>query len=191
MLEVEIRNNFAKNVKDLRVSRKLNQIQLGEKLAYSSKAVSKWENGDVMPDIVTLKMIADFFEVGVDDLISDKNVVRKSHKKFNHLLITIVSSCLPFFIAAITCLVLSLLQIDKAWMSFIAAVAVSGIVLVTFSSIWYHRLEVMLSTILIIIGVAVMVLFFVLPYWWIILTASLILILLTIIFFSIRFSSKK
>ena len=62
MQENEIRANFARNVRELRLDRKLNQIQLGEKLSYTSKAVSKWENGDVMPDIVTLKMIADFFD---------------------------------------------------------------------------------------------------------------------------------
>ena len=72
MLETEIKNNFARNVKDLRVSRKLSQIQLGEQLSYSSKTVSKWEKGEFLPDIIVLKMIADFFQIGVDDLISDK-----------------------------------------------------------------------------------------------------------------------
>ena len=88
MQENEIRANFARNVRELRLDRKLNQIQLGEKLSYTSKAVSKWENGDVMPDIVTLKMIADFFDISVDALVSNKNVIRKSHRKRNRFFTT-------------------------------------------------------------------------------------------------------
>ena len=188
MLETEIRANFARNVKELRISRKLNQIQLGEKLSYSSKAVSKWENGDVMPDIMTLKMIADFFDIGVDDLIGNKNAVRKSHKKRNRLLITIVSSLLSFFVAAIVFLILSVLNINWAWMSFICAIPVSGIVLIVFSSLWYRRLQIMLSTIYTIIGASVLTILIVLDIWWIITLIGGILIVLTIIFFSISFS---
>ena len=191
MLETEIRANFARNVKELRISRKLNQIQLGEKLSYSSKAVSKWENGDVMPDIVTLKMIADFFEIDVDDLISNKNAVRKSHKKRNRLLITIVSSLLSFFVAAIVFLILSVVNIHWAWMSFIAAIPVSGIVLIVFSSLWYHRLHIMLSTIYLILGACVLTILIVTDIWWIITLIGGILIVLTVIFFSITFPHKR
>ena len=138
MLESEIKKNFSKNVRELRIDRKLNQIQLGEKLSYSSKAVSKWENGDVIPDIVTLKMIADFFDIGVDALISDRNVVRKSHKKEKRRLITLVSSLLAFFVAAIVFLILSLVHVDRAWLSFIIAIPTSAVVLIVFSSLWYN-----------------------------------------------------
>lgn len=192
MQETEIRANFARNVKDLRQSRKLNQIQLGEKINYSSKAISKWENGDVIPEIATLKMLADFFDITVDDLISNRNVVRKSHKKRNRALITIVSSLLSFFVAAIVFLILALVQIDKAWMSFIVAIPVSAIVLITFSSLWYHRLHIMLSTIYLIIGCWLTVILFTNMYlWWVYFIAAIILIILAIIFFQIKFTNRK
>ena len=192
MQESEIRTNFSKNIKDLRQSRKLNQIQLGEKINYSSKAVSKWENGDVIPEITTLKMLADFFDITVDDLISNRNVVRKSHKKRNRLLITIVSSLLTFFIAAIVFLILSLVQVDKAWLSFIVAIPTSAVVLITFSSLWYHRLQIMLSTIYLIIGGwLTTVLFTNFLLWWVYLMIAAILIILSIIFFSIKFTKIR
>lgn len=192
MQETEIRANFARNVKDLRQSRKLNQIQLGEKINYSSKAISKWENGDVIPEIATLKMLADFFDITVDDLISTKNVVRKSHKKRNRLLITLVSSLLSFFLAAIVFLILSLVNVDKAWISFIIAIPTSAVVLITFSSIWYHRLQIMLSTIYLIIGGwLTTVLFTNFELWWVYLIAAIILIVLAIIFFQIKFTNRK
>ena len=192
MQESEIRANFARNVKDLRLSRRLNQIQLGEKLAYSSKAVSKWENGDVMPDIVTLKMIADFFEIGVDDLISNKNVVRKSHRKRNRALITASSALLSFFVAAIVFYILSLVHVEKSWLSFIVAIPVSGIVLVVFSSVWYKRLQITLSTIYLTIGICLTEMLFTSFYlWWITAIVGVTFIILTIVFFSIAFSKMK
>ena len=192
MQESEIRANFARNVKDLRLSRRLNQIQLGEKLAYSSKAVSKWENGDVMPDIVTLKMIADFFEIGVDDLISNKNVVRKSHRKRNRALITASSALLSFFVAAIVFYILSLVHVEKSWLSFIVAIPVSGIVLVVFSSVWYKRLQITLSTIYLTIGICLTEMLFTSFYlWWITTIVGVTFIVLTIVFFSIAFPKMK
>lgn len=191
MLETDIRANFAKNVRELRISRKLNQVQLGEKLSYSSKAISKWENGDVMPDVVTLKMIADFFSIKVDDLISNKHVVFKSHKKRNHTLVTISSALLAFLVAAIVFLILSSVHFEKSWLSFIVAIPVSGIVLVVFSSLWYKRIHIMISVMYLIIGACILtVLLIPLYLWWAILIIGLLLIVLDFIFFRIVFKQK-
>ena len=192
MLENEIKENFARNVRELRIDRKLNQIQLGEKLAYSSKAVSKWENGDVMPDITTLKMIADFFDITVDTLISSKNAVRKSHKKRNRVLITIVSSVLAYFVAAIVFLILTLVHVDKAWISFIVAIPVNGIVCVVFSSLWFERKYITLSTIFLTIGAILVTWVFMDFYlWWIVLLSGAIFIVLAIIFFPIIIQNNR
>lgn len=192
MLEKEIKENFARNVRELRIDRKLNQIQLGEKLAYSSKAVSKWENGDVMPDIITLKMIADFFDITVDTLIGSKNAVRKSHKKRNRVLITIVSSVLAYFVAAIVFLILTLVHVDKAWISFIIAIPVNGIVCVVFSSLWFERKYITLSTIFLTIGAILVTWVFMNFYlWWIVLLSGAIFIVLAIIFFPIIIQNNR
>ncbi len=189
MTEQEIKNNFAKNVKDLRISRKLNQTQLGEKLSYSSKAISKWELGTVMPEITTLKLIADFFSITVDDLISDKNVVFRSHRKRNRALTTAVSSLLAFFVAAIVFYILTLVNVPKAWLSFIVAMPVSAVVLIVFSAIWYKRLQITLSTIYLIIGGCLTAMLFTnFYYWWITAMIGGMLIVLTIILFMIVLS---
>lgn len=192
MQENEIKANFAKNIRDLRISKKMNQSQFGEKISYSSKAVSKWENGDVLPDITTLKMLADFFDITVDDLISNKNAVHESHRRLNHFLISVVSSALPYFVAAIAFLILTLVGFEKAWLSYIVAIPVSGIVLVVFASIWYKRIHVKFSTMYLVAGVGlatILILNF--NYWWIILIITLILLALAFIFFSIRFHDKR
>ena len=58
MDELIIKQNFARNLLAYRKARGLTQSQLAEKLNYSDKSISKWERGDVLPDIVTISMIA-------------------------------------------------------------------------------------------------------------------------------------
>ena len=192
MTEIEIKRNFARNLRELRISRDLNQIQLGEKLHYTSKAVSKWENEDVLPDIVTLNMIAEFFDITVDDLISETNVVRKSHKKKNHILITLSSSLLPFFIAAIVFLILNLTHIEGDWKAFIIALPVSAITLTVLSSLWFSKLVRNIAIILIIWSSALLTMVFMnFQYYWILLIVAAILSIIAVIFFNIKFGSVK
>ena len=42
------------NIKELRKANKLTQYELAEKLNYSNKAISRWESGEVIPDVLTL-----------------------------------------------------------------------------------------------------------------------------------------
>lgn len=191
MTEIEIINHFSNNVRQLRISKNLSQIELGKALNYSSKAISKWENGDTLPDVITMNKIAEFFNITIDDLISNK-AIKISHKNRNRLLITIVSSLLPFFISAITFLILQLCNINNSWYSFIFALPVSAIVLIVFTSLWYKKIYIILSSIYLVISSALLAMILMNFYfWWIILIMSLILIILIIIFFNINFHSSK
>lgn len=63
---------FAQRLSELRREHGMTQLELAEKLSFSNKAVSKWERGESLPDILVLKSIADLFGVTVDDLISEE-----------------------------------------------------------------------------------------------------------------------
>lgn len=54
------------NIKNLRVSRGLNQVEFAKKMGVSKQCVSNWENDNVMPSIEMLVKIADFFNVTTD-----------------------------------------------------------------------------------------------------------------------------
>lgn len=57
------------NIKRLRQNKGATQEQLGEVLGISSQAVSKWENGSALPDIMILPRIADYFGISIDELM--------------------------------------------------------------------------------------------------------------------------
>ena len=66
-----LKNNFAKKLATLRQNAGMTQFELGEKLSYSDKTVSKWERGEAIPDAVVLKKISQIFSVSVDSLLDD------------------------------------------------------------------------------------------------------------------------
>lgn len=61
--------NFGSNLKKFRNDRKLTQENLAEFLGVSFQTISKWERGEVYPDIATLPDVAKFFGVSTDALL--------------------------------------------------------------------------------------------------------------------------
>jgi len=61
---------IGKYLRKLRQSKNLTQEKLAEHLNVSSKAVSKWESDNGIPDIDNLKALSDFFSVSIDDIIN-------------------------------------------------------------------------------------------------------------------------
>ena len=66
---------FPEKLHHLRTTKNLTQEQLAEKLFVSRTAISKWESGRGYPSIDSLRMIAKFFDVTVDELISSESVL--------------------------------------------------------------------------------------------------------------------
>lgn len=62
----DLSKTVGENIANLRKARGLTQGQLAERFAYTDKAISKWERGDVCPDVSTLQELADFFGVTMD-----------------------------------------------------------------------------------------------------------------------------
>lgn len=66
---------FHEKLQELRKNRKLTQEELAEILYVSRTAISKWESGRGYPSIDSLKQIALFFEVTIDDLLSSEKLL--------------------------------------------------------------------------------------------------------------------
>lgn len=60
---------LSERIKELRLARRLNQIELGYRLGVTKQSVSNWENGNILPSVDMLVRIADFFAVSTDYLL--------------------------------------------------------------------------------------------------------------------------
>ena len=101
---------FNEKLQELRKQKGLTQEELSEKLYVSRTAVSKWESGRGYPNIESLKAIAKFFSVTVDELLSTDEVLtiaaedsKRKEKHFRDLTYGLLDICiamllfLPFF----------------------------------------------------------------------------------------------
>ena len=65
----------------LRKEKGLTQEQLGEKLGVTNKTISRWENGNYMPDVEMLSMLSKEFGVSINELISGERLLAEDFKK--------------------------------------------------------------------------------------------------------------
>ncbi len=135
----DIRQILAQNISNLRTDRKMTQLELAEILNYSDKAVSKWERGESLPDIITLKAIADLFGVNVDYLITEHHPDEKrkgSHISRNNRIFISLISVVGVWILGTAVFSISSMLGYPLWIAFLACVPVSCLVLMIFNSIW-------------------------------------------------------
>ena len=64
--------NVGRKILELRKQKDITQEELAAELGVTAAAVSKWENGYTLPDILMLCALADFFGVTTDELL-DRN----------------------------------------------------------------------------------------------------------------------
>ncbi|MBQ4270302.1 MAG: helix-turn-helix domain-containing protein [Clostridiales bacterium] len=74
-------------LKELRKENNLSQEQLADRFNVSSRSISRWENGNTMPDISVMIELADFYDIDIRELISGE---RKSEKMDENLKETLV-----------------------------------------------------------------------------------------------------
>ena len=75
MDDEKLKLQIGRNIAAYRKQAGLTQAGLAEKLNYSDKAVSKWERGESIPDVLTIMQLAELFGITVNDLLSDPNAL--------------------------------------------------------------------------------------------------------------------
>lgn len=64
-------------MKELRLEKSLTQEQLAETMSVSNRTISRWETGSNLPDIWMIIELADYYDVGLEELLNGK---RKGEK---------------------------------------------------------------------------------------------------------------
>lgn len=74
-----MQNNFASNLKFLRLQRNITQEELGKRLGKDYSTIGKWENGTRSPIMEDVIKIAEYFNVSLTDLISNNYTTGTSY----------------------------------------------------------------------------------------------------------------
>ena len=80
---------IGKLLKELRNEKGLTQEQLAEIFNVSNRTVSRWENGNNMPDLDILIQISDYYEINLRELLDGE---RKSEKMNKELETTVLKA---------------------------------------------------------------------------------------------------
>ena len=73
----DIREVVAKNIVTLRKENNWTQVELAQKINFSDKAVSRWEKGEVLPDLETVQKLSEVFNVPISSLLESQDEVKK------------------------------------------------------------------------------------------------------------------
>ena len=148
----EFKEVVAQNIYYLRTKNHLTQYELGEKLNYSDKAISKWERAEGMPDAYIISKMSELFGVTVDYMLTphseqDKKVETRPIKKVKRIVSNIVSAGILFialFIFSIVAMVSDYKEFF--WQIFIYAIPVVVVYRIIFNSVWFRAKNVFLLT---------------------------------------------
>lgn len=155
MDDEKVKSQIGKNIAAYRKRAGLTQAGLAERISYSDKAISKWERGESVPDVLTLVQLAEQFSVTVNDLLVDpealpedtgavqqamEKVVEKTlKKKADKGIILKLSALLVWFVALLFYVVFSYFEFADSWnwVLFVYAVPITAIVLLSLRSAWH------------------------------------------------------
>ena len=73
-------------LKELRKEKGLSQEQLAEEFNVSSRSISRWENGNTMPDISIIIELADYYDVDIRELLNGERKSGKMDKELKETL---------------------------------------------------------------------------------------------------------
>ena len=142
----DIKQTIAKNITELRLMNDMTQAQLGEKLNYSFKTVSKWERGESTPDIEVLTAISDLFGVSLDSLVREDSIAvgteisEKKQKNYNHRAIMFIVEASVMLAALFAFIITSLIIGGKGFqiLYFVYSLPIILIIRLIFNSIWFN-----------------------------------------------------
>jgi transcriptional regulator with XRE-family HTH domain len=189
----ELKLVVASNLIKLRQQAGMTQAELGEKLNYSDKTVSKWERGESIPDAYVLTQLANLYGLTVDALLhtddgwhAPEDGPHAAHDgdtpTFRSNVVTMVAIA-GIWTAAIILFVVLWLALDKlVWIVYPSAMPVTLITLLVLNSVWNqgrHNMIIVMALVASIIVLIYLVLLSLHPWqiFLILLPAELIVVL--------------
>ena len=171
----ELKLALAGRLIKLRQAAGMTQAELGERLNYSDKTVSKWERGESMPDAFVLTRLAEIYGTTVDALLREeepwKDPVQREREaeraavpQFSATIVTLVAIAGIWTMAVLMFVIFWLVLDEIVWLIFAAAVPISLITLLVLNSVWNHGRHNMILVMLLVACIVALVYLFLLPF---------------------------
>ena len=167
----ELKVRVGTNIARLRRERGMTQAELAERINYSDKAVSKWERGESLPDVLTLLNLAQQLGTDLNTLTGTMPEPEEAEPKpapetaavkapekpkkprrytADRSVIQKLSSILVWVVALFLYMILEAFGVKNLWLLFVAAVPANAIVLLSLRSAWkqYGWNRILISVIL-------------------------------------------
>lgn len=81
---------IGKFLKELRKQKGLTQEQIAEKFSVSNRTISRWENGNNMPDLDILIEISDYYEVDIREILNGERKSGNMDKEMKEIVVQAV-----------------------------------------------------------------------------------------------------
>lgn len=136
---------IAENLTIHRKNNLLSQSEVAFLLNYSDKSLSKWEQGHAIPSLDILMKLTKIYNVTLDDIVTDKDIVRIDERKeyeklvkrqYNRLIISLLSISGVWIIATIVYSVLAMANVNNASLAFLWSLPITALMAYVFNLFW-------------------------------------------------------
>ena len=134
---------LAGNLARLRREKGYTQAELGEKINYSDKSVSKWERGEGVPDLQVMIALSDLYGVSIDEMTGRKrteegNGGSSGTKATDRTFLMIVTQSVIWLLTIVlfSAFLLFAKDMPKKWLVFIYAVPVACLCTGVYFTAW-------------------------------------------------------
>lgn len=135
---------ISRNLVLLRKHNRLTQSDIASRLQYSDKTVSKWETGEITPNIENLCKLCEMYNISIDKIVKPLPTdmfqdTKKNYDNQNKIIISLLAILAVWAIATVSFVYSKLWFSSYNWLAFIWAIPCSCVVALIFNTLWGNR----------------------------------------------------
>lgn len=137
-----LREIIPHNISTLRKEMGLTQMDLAKKVNYSDKAVSRWEKGEVLPDIETLQQIAKTLGVPLEYLFEQHAQVgtkTRNRPSIHEILFQVLIVCVIWTVLTIMFVYSQVIYNVSYWQVFVWGVPLTALFCIYYNRKWKNK----------------------------------------------------
>ena len=136
-----LRDIIPNNIVVLRRKKGLTQVDLAKKINYSDKAVSRWEKGEVLPDIETLQQVAKVLGVPLEYMLEEHTAEETENKqpRKNEMIFASLVISAVWTVLSILFVYLRITNIMIYWQAFVWGVPITAFCCLYFYRKWKNK----------------------------------------------------